>query len=286
MKRSDGRVGQARSLAAVILACGLASAWADAEPSRYTSIVDRNPFGLKPPPDPATLTPPTPPPTPAPLATVELTGITSILGNTRALLEIIPGPGKQMIKPILSEGEKVESVEVVSIDIEKNQVVIKNGALVTNLTFKVARASSGPGAPGPAGGLPGVVPGVVPSTIPGGVPQPTINYSQPPAGRSGVIMTGGTPSYQPAAAGAVGQTGMQPVPPVVNPATSPFRSIPSRNIRSGLPQTQQAPATLSPEAAVIDIEHKRQLNPSLPYPPTPLTPRLQMPPVPGQGGQQ
>src|SRR4249920_1654844 len=111
-----------------------ASLWADAKVNPYQAIVERNPFGLKdpPPPDPDAGKPPPPPP--APLATVELTGITSILGPPRALLEIIPGPGKPMIKPVLAEGERVESVEVVSINIQKNEVTVKIGSTVTNLT--------------------------------------------------------------------------------------------------------------------------------------------------------
>jgi hypothetical protein len=165
MKPGSGKI---HWLAAFMLMGALTSSWADADPSHYNSIVDRNPFGLKPPPppvDPNTLAPVAPPP---PLATVELTGITSILSRKLACLEIIPGPGKQMLKPILAEGEKVESVEVVTIDIDKNQVVVRNGTLVTNLTFRVAKASTAP----PAGNQP--IAGVIPTPV-----QPTVNYSQP-----------------------------------------------------------------------------------------------------------
>src|ERR1043166_7940259 len=132
----------------VVLASASLQSWGDEKSNPYDVIVDRNPFALKPPPPPLdpNATPVVPP---APPATVELTGITSILSSKRALFEIIPGPGKQMIKPILAEGERVESVEVVSIDVEKNEVTIKNGTIVTNLTFKVAKATpSGPLPPG------------------------------------------------------------------------------------------------------------------------------------------
>src|SRR4026208_1717959 len=102
--------------AAMLLVGALASLLADAKVNPYEPIVERNPFGLKPPPppDPDAGKPPQPPP--APLATVDLTGLTSLLSSKRALLEIVPGPGKPMIKPILAEGERVESVEVVSIN--------------------------------------------------------------------------------------------------------------------------------------------------------------------------
>lgn len=279
MKRFNGKT---RWLAATVLAGGLTAASADVDPSHYNSIVERNPFGLKPPPpppDPASLVPPPPP---VQLATVELKGITSILSSKRALLEIIPGPGKPMIKPILAEGEKMDSVEVVIIDVDKSQVVIRNGTLVTNLTFSVAK-SSGPTLP-PGG----VMPGMVPPAFQGTVPQPAVNYGHAPAGRSGSIMAGGAPAYQPPAPGGVNpltQPGLSGQ--AVNPAAAGFRSIPSRNIRSGgLPQVPTPNAPMSPEAAVIDLERNRQLNPPHfpPLPPTPLTPHLtpQLPPLPGQ----
>ena len=105
----------------------------------FACIVDGNPFRLKPepPPVPEPLPPPAPP---APLATVEVTGITDILNSRRALLEIVPGPGKPMLKPILGEGERVESVEVVSINVERGEVMVRNGTVLTNLTLKVAKA--------------------------------------------------------------------------------------------------------------------------------------------------
>src|SRR5688572_1338751 len=158
---------------ALLVSAGV-DAWADTSVNHYEMIVERNPFGLKPPPpppDPSEIS--KPPPTPP--ATVELTGITSILSSKRALFEIIPGPGKPMIKPILAEGERIESVEVVSINVDKNEVTVKNGGLVTNLTFKVAK--SGPSAP--TGAVPGSIP---PPVNPGAVPavptQSSYNQNQ------------------------------------------------------------------------------------------------------------
>src|SRR3954462_2463736 len=102
--------------------------WSDAKPNPYLSIVDRNPFGLKdppPPPDPTPVAPVVPP------AKVILTGITSLFGppSKRALIEITeqePGKPASVRKPILREGEREGSVEVLSIDLEKNLVHIKN----------------------------------------------------------------------------------------------------------------------------------------------------------------
>jgi len=126
--------------------------FADAKINPYETIVDRNPFGLKPPPppvDPSLTAAPAAPP-----ATVELTGITSFLSSKkRALLEITPGPGKPVQRPILAEGERVETVEVVSINVEKNEVTIKNGNIITNLSLKVTKVATAPAAPPP--GFPG-----------------------------------------------------------------------------------------------------------------------------------
>src|SRR5687768_10477570 len=67
----------------------------------YSSIVSRNPFGLKepppPPPPPADNAPTTPP------ATVTVTGFISLFGQPQVLLEIIdePGKGGTPKKPIL-----------------------------------------------------------------------------------------------------------------------------------------------------------------------------------------
>src|SRR6266498_329535 len=147
---------------ALVLSGACLKARADAKPNPYDLIVERNLFGLKPPPLPDTNSTSTMPA--APPAQVEVTGITSILSSKRVLLEIVPGPGKPMLKPILSEGERVESVEVVFIDVEKNEVTIKNGSVLTNLTFKVAKAAP------PTPTLAGFVPPAVPSPF----VQPTI----------------------------------------------------------------------------------------------------------------
>src|SRR5215813_6311804 len=112
MRRRQHRMQQ--GLCGLLLAGACVSAWADVAKNPYESIVDRNPFALKPIPPPPDPTTNAPPPPIVPPAQVEVTGITTITGDKRALLEIIPGPGKPMIRPPpLGEGERVESVEVV-----------------------------------------------------------------------------------------------------------------------------------------------------------------------------
>lgn len=281
MKRS--KQGWAWLLASVLLTVACVDVRADTKANPYGSIVDRNPFGLKPPPPPDPDAGKPPPPPPAPLATVELTGITSILSSKRALLEIVPGPGKPMLKPILAEGERIESVEVVSINVEKNEVVLKNGNTTTNLTFKVAKA--GAATPPPAGAVPGAIPAAA------AVPQPTQpSYNQNAGGRNNVMMAGGsnpatptagTPGYGAGAAGA-----NAPTLSGGTTADGGFRSIPSRKILSnpGAPQ-------MSAEEQTIAIEQNRRANPNLPLPPTALTSpevlqRIQQNPYQSQNPQQ
>ena len=283
----------------VLLTCS--DGLADVKLNPYDPIVERNPFGLKPPPPPEDPSSKIPPAPPAPPATVELTGITTIFSSKKALLEIIPGPGKPMIRRIAVEGERFDSIEVVSIDVDKNQVVVKNGSLITNLTFKVAKSTPGPATPG---AVPLPIPGIVPPPAPF---QTTHNYNQnnSGSGRKSVMVSGGNNAQphggfqgnsapgnvNPAYGGLNNSPGVGSVPTLGGGVeNSGFRSIPSRNIRSANPQ---AVPRLSPEEQVLQIEQNEVLNkirynqggPLVPpLPPTPLnsvrTPIL--PPLPGQ----
>jgi hypothetical protein len=243
MKRTTLMLNGCLTLAALIASGQLVLA--DAKVNPYESIVERNPFALKPPPppappeDPSSKTPPVPP------ATVELTGITSILKSKKALLEIIPGPGKPTLKHIMSEGERIESVEVVSIDIEKNEVTIKNGTLMTNLTFKVAKSSDKPATPPGVPPVPGI-PGVPPPASAGipGAGQPAYGNQDATGGR-GVQVGGGAST------------------------ADGFRSIPPRGIRSNVGQPQQQ---MTAEQSVFEIERNRELNRQAPFPVPPLPP--------------
>ena len=261
--------------ATTLLAGTCASLRADAKVNPYEPIAERNPFGLKPPPPPPNPEDNAPKPPPAVLATVELTGITSILSSKRALLEIIPGPGKPMLKPILSEGERLESIEVVSINVEKNEVTIKNGGTLTNLTFKVASKSGGPAATPPP--QPGGLPGMVPKPA---VPQPTqSSYNNQSSGRYNVMVAGGASSAAPTPSVNPGYGGVNPNAATLAGGTDGgFRSIPSRNIRSAQPE---ADPNVSRLQNYEEIEHNRAVNylkgqvsgkPMPPLPPTPLTP--------------
>lgn len=277
----------------VVAVATTASVWADVKSNPYESIVDRNPFGLRPPPPPPDTT--APPPPSAPLATVELTGITSLFQKNRALLEITPGPGKPMLKPILSAGERIESIEVVSINVEKNEVVIKNGNVITNLSLKVAKAGGAAPPPGVGGLAP--PPGINPAFLP---PQPqaftpnnagrggAMTYGAGGAvgagGNSGMSTFGATPAAATAfggggggggqgaygyGAGVVGQPGVAQ-PSATFGATDGLRGIPPRTVRAQAQEGQPVdPAVQYINMRVQELEHKKAGRPFPPLPPIP-----------------
>ena len=290
-------------IAAMALGAGSAvNGFADAKLNPYETIVDRNPFGLKPPPPPVDTTAVAPPA--APPATVEVTGITGFLyGRKRALLEITPGPGKPVQKPILGEGERVESVEVVSINVEKNEVTMKIGTLVTNLSLKVSKPIGGATA---VAGLVPPNPAAVPFNpanvgVPGAPATPTV-FTPGTAGGAGLgtgrgnaLVYGANPSGAPGGGGAVAAFGGQPTTTAFGgPAASgqpfgagaynganatttgaagdPFKGIPNRNLRVAQPPQPQGhidPAVQYINLKVQEQQYKAQGRPFPPMPPIP-----------------
>lgn len=136
----------------------------------FQSIVDRNVFGLKPPPPPPA--PPEPPKPPLP--PIALTGIMTGIGKKRALLEGVmpakpPEPPKKSFYT-LAEGEQQDEVKILKIDEKANMVELSLMGVVTNLTFSAKTPPPAPpGAPGqPIPGIPSPVnTGVNPAAIPG-----------------------------------------------------------------------------------------------------------------------
>lgn len=207
------------------------SVQADTQPNPYQPIIERNAFGLKPPPPPGSDAPPPPPP--VPLAKVTLTGITSMFGpsSKRALLEIIeqePGKAATPRKPILREGERDGSVEVLAIDLEKNQVKIRNGTVETNITFEVQKTASAPG-------VPGAPPPVVPLQ-----PLPAYNAAVNPAAGGSVTVIGANQPVSPGTPSGVTTYGA-PASPAYDPkmpasagAAQGGLRIPPRTVRTDL----------------------------------------------------
>ena len=121
----------------------------EASPDHYHAITERNVFGLRAPAPPPTLTNP-----PAALPKITLTGITTILGNKRALMKVIPAgekPGQTNKEQsvILTEGQREGEVEVLQIDERLGSVKVNNSGTVMTLTFEKDGAKL-PSTPTPA----------------------------------------------------------------------------------------------------------------------------------------
>lgn len=179
------RFTPARALwfAALAVALSARAAAQESAENPYQSIVDRNVFALKPPPDPETLKPPTPPPPP-----IELQGISVLFGRKRVLFTVtVPGskPGQPPERKalILAEGERRDEVEVLEIDEKTGTVKFNNHGQEDIRTLakdssKIAAAPPPPAAP-PA-------PGAIPSPQPA---PPTATFNPPPgAGHAGATL--------------------------------------------------------------------------------------------------
>jgi hypothetical protein len=122
------------STVAVFLASIVSSAAALQTENPYQGIAARNVFGLKPRPAVQNFVPSTVPP-----RSIILTGITTILGDKRALLVINPpriASSPQKPTPcILCEGQQCEGVKVMHIDVKAASVEVLYSGALTNLTF-------------------------------------------------------------------------------------------------------------------------------------------------------
>jgi len=199
---------------ATVILCTTAARTAETAGNPYTAIVDRNVFGLKPPPPP-----PDPEANKPPPPKIFLTGITTILGNKRALLKTTPPPGKPGEPPkeewyTLGEGQREGDIEVLAIDEKSGTVKVDDFGTITTLNFDSngvktasAPAPAMPGAPHPgftppAGGMP-FAPGAAGHgfTRPMHLPTPAGADASPasrgltPVYASGNSGYGGTPAY-------------------------------------------------------------------------------------------
>jgi len=235
----------------------------------YEGIVDRNAFGLKPPP-----APPDPEAAKPPPVKITLTGITTILGNKRALMKTPPPPGKTGEPSkgdqsyILTIGQREGDIEVLDIDEKAGSVKVNNAGAVVTLTFEKDGAKLPATTAPPIGGMPGVpaVPGGLPA--PGGVGVPAYNG-------------GGNPGF------SVPTRTLRttPTPGVVNPAGGAAGGVPGLpNYAGGQNRAQQITeqiasqqqSGMSPEQQMLMLEAQREMNrnnPKFPpLPPTPLSP--------------
>jgi hypothetical protein len=271
--------------------------FAHARTNPYDAIVERNAFGLKPAPPPVAETNQT---EATPPVKVVLTGITSIFGPTspRAFFEIVeqaPPKGGTPVpprRPILGVGDREGDVEVVSIDIGRNIVKIRNGIVESELTFEVPK----PSGPTPTGHVAGAAPSPMPAAP--AASQPIIISSS--ESRGGVTMAGGGGGFQGNTAGVTSFGGSTPVatgnsggissyggvppsafgaPGTTLASASGYPTIPSRTIRT--PTVPES--NVDPETQALLMEANRIRNNQINQTPTRSTGGrvpLKMPPLP------
>ena len=252
------------------LRCGAVVTSSDAQAASsnpFQGIIDRNVFGLKPPPgppDPDANKPPPPKITP--------TGITTLLGK-RALFKVQmpakpPKPaGEESF--MLGEGQREGEIEVLEIDEKAGTIKFNNYGTVVTLSLDKDGAKL-PNTPPMAVPVPAPVQagfGGVNPAAPGGQPMPggaAVTTIGSPAGNLKSIPTrtlrlpnasGGNPGYV--------------------PAQTPIQG--DQNVQGVQPQSA-ALSNLTPEEQMIIIEAQREhakstANPvSRILPPTPLSP--------------
>lgn len=254
----------------------------DAVGNPYQGIVDRNVFSLKPPPPP-----PDPEANKPPPPKVFLTGITTILGNKRALLKMTPPakPGQPAKEEsfTLGEGQREGDIEVLEIDEKACTVKVNNYGTVTTLDFDKDGVKVAGGAAPVAGAAAGHPPGFVPAPaanpfMPAGganaLPRP-MRLPTPTGGASSSSSGGATPAYAGGAPG-YGSSVSLPAFGTASPAVSQ-------------PQQNTAPLLTREQQALVLIAQKQQYqsagNPiaNLIPPPPPDLSAPETPAAPGNG---
>jgi len=228
--------------------------------------VERNVFGLKPPP-PA----PGPDDNKPPAPKIFLTGITTILGTKVALMKLTPPPAKPG-EPAKEEsftlkvGQRQSELEALEIDEKAGTVKVNEYGTITTLSFESngVKTASAPAAPGPA-----PHPGV------GGAPPPAGGAPAFPTGRPARMALPGAPSAPPGAYGGA------PAPSAYNaaPAASSYGSLPVGATPTQTAAQQQEPS-LSGEAQLAVMAAQHLQNQDKIFPP-PLPPVAQMLAEPG-----
>ena len=244
------------------------AAWGDVNApgdSSYHVFVERNAFGLKPP-------PPTLPVTntqPAQKVDVKFTGITSDRSGKKAWLVVPPPPNNRTQNPqylSMREQETQGDIQVLEIDDKENTVKIVNAGIPAVLTFKdngyaTPTMAAMPGNPLMPHGVPGMLP------TPGGLPTPGI-VPAPMTPAPGMKTTGVTPTGIPVNDAMAARYGLQNTAPGI----TPVRTIPTRTLRTTAePQAQAAQAPVDPavqrlfmEAQALDAKQRGEVFPPLP----------------------
>src|SRR5437899_9066182 len=122
-------------LCSLTLCAGAKAIVANSSANPYQGIVDRNVFGLKPPPPSKGAEPDKPAP-----PKITLTGITTIFHDKRALMNVAmpakpPEPAKQQ-SFILAEHQREGDIEVLEIDVKTGDVKVSNFGTVVTLNLE------------------------------------------------------------------------------------------------------------------------------------------------------
>jgi len=149
----------------------------------YANIVERNVFGLRPPP---VVEPPKAPEAPVPNITLQ--GIISAFGRKQVLFKTMmsarPGEAAKETSLVMSEGERIDEVEVLEINEAAGTIKFRNHGK------EQLKDLAKDGVKQPAGAAPGV-PGL-PGVLPPGTPAAAALPSAP--GGSAVTTFGGNPN--------------------------------------------------------------------------------------------
>ena len=245
-------------LCGLALAGSLNQAVADTRANPYQPIVEVNAFRLLPKPPPVVVDNTPPPLLPA---NIKITGLSSLSGPPKVLLEITDATTKKIERPSpMLAGERQGTVEIVSIDADKGSVTIRNSGVESTLTFEKDGIKPTGAAPPPVAMIAPPAAVAVPTPFP-------VNTITPNNPRNAVTVGGGM--VTPAAGKPNANLG------------GGLSSIPVRQTRTAVDisgdnnnYNPSAPRQLTREEQMILIEQNRA-NPNRvgpPLPPTPLTP--------------
>lgn len=241
----------------------------------YKIILERNPFGLKPPPEPPAPQTNAPPETPTKF---KLSGITGIFRPARAMFVDEGVPNKVQFFS-LSEGQTQGSLKVLpgGIDIKAGTVRVEIAGVERTMSFEKdgLKATSAPGlatAPGVPRPMP--MPGFnpVPATPGGTTSLPAANAGPP-----------NTLSYPQAIPAPAATSAVMPPPAQIQSPVIPGRQIRGSGTTS-IPLTYQnqttppTPAPVDPAEQALKMEINEKLNQTTqsgfpPLPPTDLRSR-------------
>jgi len=206
----------------------------------YQKIVERNVFGLKPIPPPP---PPPPPPTP-PVPKITLQGITTILGYRQVLFKALtpPSAGVPLKEQsyMLSEGQREDDIEVVTINETDGTVKFNNHGTVQLLDMKTDSAKATPGAALP------------PTKAP--LPVPVFTQGQP----AGNAQTGADIAQR-----QIPQRPIRTTPEEDNnndnnnnAGNTPAQAAPATTASAG----EEAPMSQEEQSIVIELNHQKTLD--------------------------